>query len=169
LKDKVLRRLAEQRRPAPWRRIAAAGSIAAAVLLLFAAGLAWHLHGRTIVDVSFVQNYTSLGRGWSEEEVEKYFDQQGLRVRVPREIDCSKYLQRIEVVVVKGRPVAKLSYAGSETEADLLILPAGQFRTDGLTPDDPNLTPIQVRHEGDFTYLFFLHRGNFNDLLRPLQ
>jgi len=170
LKEKVLSRVASQRPRWSWKRTS---YLAAAVLSLLAVagGIGWHYYVLPEITLSFLQEYESRGKGWNEDQVEQYFAENGLRVRVPRRFDYDK-LRHIDIVEVKGRRVAKLSFSRNDQErsasADVLILPPKQFNMIELPEmDAPQFTSIRIWHE-DFTYII-LCDGNLHALLRTLN
>lgn len=167
LKQKVLTRLAVERPRLPWKRLSYAA--AAAVLLTITGGLGWYYYLLPEITVAYLQEYASRAKGWNEDQVEQYFDDHGMPVRAPRMFDYS-YLRHVDIVELKGRRVAKLSFTRIENEriasADVLILSPRQFRMNDLPEmDAPHFTSIRIRHNDDFTYVM-LYDGNLGDLMR---
>src|SRR5262249_52040331 len=96
-------------------------------------------------------------------EAEAFFKEKGLNVRVPPAFDY-RLLDHLDVIEFKGRRVAKLSFSFANSNADVLILPAREFRTDALQQDNS----IRIEPDGEFTYLIYV-RGDLGDLRRAIN
>jgi hypothetical protein len=172
LKGKVLARLAAEGGGVPWKWLAGA----AIVLILTAAGAAWYLQPLPTVSMQELIEMMHVGqRELDESQVEKYFADRGLRVKVPRDFHY-KYLQEFEIVEFRQKRVAKLVFVypdvGQErmVRAEVLILPHSQFNVHQLQPGTLNhrrsLTIIQP--PDSFTYLIF-HDGSLKPLRRDMN
>jgi hypothetical protein len=166
LQQKVMKRLAAERSVVPWKR----GAAVLAASLLIALGAVWFLRAKPTVTEDDVIAINHRGAGWDEAKVEKYFADRGLRVVLPSDLDY-EFLRKIEIVEEFNQRVAKLSFRAQREndrscQADVLILPHGQFRVDQLP--EGTFTNLQVVHKEDFTYLIFF-TGSLEALRRDLR
>lgn len=168
LKHNVLKRLAAQRRPVPWKWVAAAAAVLIAVSTM---GIVRHLHAPPEIEPEDVQRFVfHQGNGYDAKQVEQFFADQGLKVRAPR-IFRYEFLERADIVEFKGRRVAKLTFfrpdGGDEraASAEVLILSAHDFNLSKVTEMEiPGTVTIRIRAEDDFRFLIS-SRGRFDALL----
>jgi hypothetical protein len=166
LKQQVLSRLAVERGVAPWKRWA---GVAAAAMLLAAIGGAWVFWPKPELTNEDVKSYA--GANWSKESVEHYFEGQGLKVRAPDKF-MYQYLHQVDVVLINGRRVAKLTFVRSDDRAafaTVLIIDKTQFKVDDIDPKKELDTLIKVRFGEDessqFIYVIHLRfRGDLESL-----
>ena len=169
LKQKVMNRLAAERGGVSWKW----GVAAVATILLVALGTVWYLRPLPTVSLSQIQDFAQLGAGWDETKLEKYFADQGLPVVVPSDLDYDN-LRRIKIVEIEKQRIAELSFhreLGNDqrVQADVLIFPHRQFRTDRLPAERfHGFTNIQIVHKENFTYVIF-YRGELDALRRQLN
>lgn len=162
LKQQVLQRLAKER-GRPWKRWA--GAAAAAVLVAFAVGTWLSFSSKpalTVDDVDAVM--PNFAAGWQRDAVEQHLEKQGLTVRAPDRFRY-RYLQQVDVVVIHGRRVARLTFSRNDDQtasATVFIVGAAQFNVEKLK----GLTGIEVDDQRpDFWYVI-QHSGNN---LQPLE
>jgi hypothetical protein len=170
LKLKVMQRLTADRAAAPWKWMPWKPMIAAAAILLaVTSGVAWfflpppELH---VADVEHVLSINKVGN-WDENSAKNYLKNLGMSDHVPGQFDY-RYLQDVDVITIKGRSVARLTFAkADECKACVLILPWNQFRTNELH-DDATSIKIQRDEENKVTHLI-LFIGNIDPLYRKLD
>jgi hypothetical protein len=171
LKQKVLHRLAAERGQSPWKSVLkwtlAAGLVVGILAVVIGGGYLWYSRAvsQILVTPADIEEYVNQRGALTSVEVEAIFKKKGLDARVPPAFDC-RLLDHIDVVQFKGRRVPKLTFANPEkgAVADVLILSARQFRTEGLQQDNS----VRIEHEGEFIYLI-CPRGNLADLQRPVN
>ena len=174
LRQKLLNRLATEHSQAHWKLLQRASLVAAAaILLVVTAGLSWQFWPKPEITRDYVMQMVSF-HDWDKEQVEHFFAEQGLSVKAPGEFDY-RFLQHVEIVQFKGKPVAKLTFSRTDDQTALvnvLILSTKQFRMHELEGDQdiPLTTWIRVRHhpeDSEFTYLVF-YRGQIDAVLRRI-
>ena len=122
LKQQLLKRLATERGSGSWK-----WALAAAVLLLAVAGGLWY--NSTLpqdVTVADVENVLRPDLLIGRNDAAEFFKKRGVSVSVLEEFDFT-FLRGVDVVEVRGRRVAKLSFVRGKDRADVLVLPHGQF------------------------------------------
>ena len=156
LKQQVLQRLARERGGKPWKRWAAA----AVLLLAIGGGTSWYVLHRPVLTIDDVN--WNIDTAWTPDSVEQHLKNQGLTVRAPDKFDY-RYLQQVDVVEVRDRRVARLTFRNDDASATVFIVDAKQFNSEQLKDD----TRVMIRVGGDqlagFTYVI-LYSGNLQSL-----
>ncbi len=150
-------------RPKIWKRWAAGATAAAAVLAVVAFGVVY-ANRPTDIAISEIRSFPQFGSGWTIDQVDAYFREQGLDAKSPREFDYS-LLQNIEIVVLHKRQVAKLTFSDGQTKAHVLVLSHRQFRV----PDSSDDPSMRLLTRDGFSYVIFPAQGRPEDLARPLN
>jgi hypothetical protein len=166
-KQQLLKRLADEKKAAEkkaaergvrWKRWAIGA--AAAVLLIAAAGASlWEFWPQPVFSIT-------REFGWTQEEAQQHLAKHGLDVPVPRQFRY-RYLQNIDIVVINGRSVAKLTFlredAATFASAKVYIVDLRQFRIDDFKDESIRVEPDQ--EASPFAYVI-QYRGEL-DKLRP--
>jgi len=126
LKDRILRTLANQRKPRPWPWVAAAG------LLLVAGACAFYALVPGQQELDFARIAEKIDIKLTPEAVEAWFSGElGENLTAPREFNFN-LLDNIDIAEVQGRKVAKLTFLSRGENRSALayvyILPAHQFK-----------------------------------------
>jgi hypothetical protein len=169
LKGKILNRLSAER-PRPWKTW-----LAAAAAVLFVVGtLAWIYRPLPEITMEYLDSIRAVDQ-LDENAIEERLNKQGLSINVPREMEY-RFLQSVHVVdSIKGRRVAKLSFARTDNpaNAEVFIFSNADFRMKELeeNQDFRGTTSIRIWHEKDYPDLVFVayYRGNIYALMRIAQ
>jgi Putative zinc-finger len=167
LKTKLLTKLAEQRRPSPWRWVGV--STAAAVLLMLGFGTYWMFFSTVQVDTAVLNDLDARARATPTQVEDWFWEQQDLKMKVPGQFD-HRFLVTFDAVMFQGRRVPKLIYSSGAETAQILVLPRKQFDVGEIrrVPGTSNTYVTQADDENKYVYLIcytgsgpdpFLRRG----------
>lgn len=159
LQGRLLDRLARERGPAPWKRWTAAG--AAAILLAVIGSATWHYWPKPEIGARDIVAKSD----WSKPQAEDYLREQGLNVVAPARFKY-EYLRQVDVVVLHGRSVARLTFRNEEqtASAEVFILPAGRFDVDGDLRMQSGIT-IREGEDDQAGFIYIIHHsGNLQAL-----
>jgi hypothetical protein len=127
------------------------------LLLAICSGTSWYfLHKPvlTIDDLAVASEVVANGPNWTGDGVERHLEEQGLTVRAPARFKY-RYLQQVDVVEIRGRRVARLTFRNDDQSASatVFIIDSTQFNVGHLR----NQSGIEVRpgegHQAGFTYV----------------
>lgn len=157
-------------RPATWKRWSIASAAAAVVFAVTAAGV-YYANRPTEIDTSLLVNLAHEHAGMDADGADSFFKDRGLDIRSPREFDFS-LLRNVEVIVVKSRRVAKLTFVARDESArvSVLVLPHREFRfTDGAKDIQADIS-VRFTSRDEFTYVIYHEgRGSFDAFMRNLN
>jgi len=159
LKADLLKRLAAGRGLGRWKW-AGGMAVAATVLVAVAGGIAWQQRQPVEISQYEVDRFRMVldhKRNWTLESVQEFLRNEGLGDVVPPQFDY-KFLQSIDVVQIRGRRVAKLTFARFDEpcEAIVLILPQKEFRTTNVV-QNPTAIKIETDATHPVTYLILFN------------
>jgi hypothetical protein len=162
-KDRLLRRLAAERRA--WYRRRVAFPLAAASVLLAAALGAWWLTSRgTVLDLELVCHEAANQAGTPPEMIERWFAARGVRTPLSREFNYA-LLTSYDLVHFQGRDrVPRLEFERDGARAWVYVLRAGQFDLDAAAAQEPHpsggyTVAVWRPHGADYAYLVIYTGG----------
>jgi hypothetical protein len=158
LKQHVLQRLAAER-GTPWKRWAFAAAAAVVLATAGVVGIVWTSVPKPDFIIGLQDNRT-----WNQDEVEHYLAEQGFPAKAAGNL---KYdlLRQVDVILIKGRSVAKLTFDDGVNSATVYIVDTRRhtFNFNG----DPSIRPLPTEDGSQFKYI--LHcRGDAHWLMQPV-
>ena len=154
LKQQLLNRLATERGGGSWR-----WPLAAATLVLIAvSGVVWYNSRPTVVTVADFEELLRPAIPNGQADAAEYFKKRGMNVSLPDDFDYD-CLRGVDVVELKGKRVAKLSFVRGDDRADVIVLPHGQF----LVNREEFPPSILIDTKGNYTFVVYI-RGNLKEL-----
>jgi anti-sigma factor (TIGR02949 family) len=175
LRERLLTRLQQERRVV-WRyRLAAAGGLAAALLLT--AGLAWAfwLGKQPEVDLNAFQDMVSIKVAAAPEQVEQWFQEQGVAMKAPTLFNYH-LLYTYDTTHFMNRRVAKLIFVhrDSGSTAAVYVLSRTQFdwKSEELPPSihtsfPSNHTIEPLPEDPDYLFLAVFTGGSLDPFRKP--
>ena len=170
LKADVLKRLAGERGHGRWKW-AGAGILAATVLIAVAGGIAWQIRQPVEIaqeEIDKIRHTPDNRFVGKEDSVRAFLKNEGMDDVIPTQFNYD-LLQGVDVVHIRGRRVAKLSFRMDHPACDaiVLILPQSKFRTTNVIENATSIK-VEIDPTHPVTYLI-LFNGNLERLFRPLQ
>lgn len=169
LQQRILQKLAAQRRPFPGWRVAAAAAVV--FLLIGVIGYSFYRQPAPLTsdDLAFA---VSAGDSASADAVANWFDGQGFAVRPPRGFNYRDYFHTAALVPVKGRLVPMLLFYKSDRSAmaRVYVVSAEQFKLDELVGGNRgSFYVFQEKADGPEVVYLVRHAGEWQSMLAPLQ
>ncbi|MBM3993293.1 MAG: hypothetical protein FJ303_03935 [Planctomycetes bacterium] len=156
LHQNILAKLDADRGRVPWKTALA---MAACLLIAVTAGWVWFQQTHPELKSADVPQLFFNGNQ-SVESVEGYLADRGVDAKLPGIIDGS-LLEEVDVVHVKGKPVAKFTYLrienGQKNKAYVLALSPRDFRLGELTHGMKiaNMNSVFVHHEDGYVFIVY--------------
>jgi hypothetical protein len=147
---------------------------AAAIVLLTTLAVYAVFRPRPQLDLVAVLDQVNDQRGRPPEEVEKWFQAQGVRAMLPREFDYSLLVSFAEEKL-DGKLVPCLRFVRGQNYASLYVLSASQFDLDAMRRQPPGgsgACSLELRSSPistEFAYLVFYTGGSLDWLLNSRQ
>ncbi len=127
LRDAISIRLAQENARVWRRRLAQVASLAILLLMIATVGFGYWRSRIEFTPEQFAQSEDEQSWQHSLESAEEFFKVRNLRTDIPRDFDY-RLLQSLDVVEMRGKPVARLDFARDGKRAKVYVLPKRDFK-----------------------------------------